>query len=117
MILENFAERDRMLFHHTIGLGHQTTAEQLRDVLAQIQGLLAAHPKVDAASARTRFIRFSAASLDLEVFAYVLESEQPAFLAIQEDLLLGIIDTIDSSGASIAAPALTLPPLANALSR
>ncbi len=117
MILENFAERDRMLFHHTIGLGHQTTAEQLRDVLAQIQGLLAAHPKVDAASARTRFIRFSAASLDLEVFAYVLESQQPAFLAIQEDLLLGIIDTIDSSGASIAAPALTLPPLANALSR
>ena len=117
MILENFAERDRMLFHHTIGLGHQTTAEQLRDLLAQIQGLLAAHPKVDAASACTRFIRFSAASLDLEVFAYVLESEQPAFLAIQEDLLLSIIDTIDSSGASIAAPALTLPPLAKALSR
>jgi len=47
----------------------------------------------------------------------VLESQPPAFLAIQEDLLLGIIDTIDSSGASIAAPALTLPPLANALSR
>ena len=117
MILENFAERDRILFHHTIGLGHQTTAEQLRDLLAQIQGLLAAHPKVDAASARTRFIGFSAASLNLEVFAYVLESEQPAFLAIQEDLLLSIIDTIDSSGASIAAPALTLPPLAPPLAK
>ena len=117
MILENFAERDRIRFHHTVGLGRQTTADQLRYVLAQIRRLLDAHPKVDATSARTRFIRFSGASLDLEIFAYVLESEQPAFLAIQEDLLLGIMDIIDTSGASIAAPALTLPPLAKALSQ
>ena len=104
MILENFAERDRMLFRHTIGLGHQTTAEQLRDVLAQIRAMLDAHPKVDAASARARFIKFSGASLDLEIFAYVLESEQTAFLTIQEDLLLGIMDIITTSGASVAAP-------------
>ena len=109
MILENFAQRDRIRFHHTIGLGRETTADQLRDVLAQIRGLLDAHPKVDAVSARTRFIKFSAASLDLEVFAYVLESEQTAFLAIQEDLLLGIMDIIDNSGASVAVPVPAAP--------
>ena len=117
MILENYAERDRTRFQHTIGLGPQTTAEQLRDVLAQIRQLLAAHPKVDPDTARTRFIRFSGASLDLEVFAYVLESEQTAFLAIQEDLLLGIIDSIDSSGVTIAVPLLAPPPLAQARAR
>ena len=117
MILENFAQRDRTKFHHTIGLARQTTAEQLRDVLAGIRRLLDAHPRVDVASARTRFIRFTGSSLDLEIFAYVLESEQPAFLAIQEDLLLGIMDIIDASGTSVAVPVpVPAPPLAKALS-
>ena len=55
-------------------------------------------------SSRARFIRFSGTSLDLEIFAYVLETEQPAFLAIQENLLLGIMDIIDRSGTAVAAP-------------
>ena len=109
MILENFAQRDRIRFHHTIGLGRETTADQLRYVLAEIRRLLDAHPKVDAVSARTRFIKFSGASLDLEVFAYILESEQTAFLAIQEDLLLGIMDIIVHSGASVAVPVPAAP--------
>jgi MscS family membrane protein len=110
MILENFAMRDRSRFHHTVGLGRQTTSDQLRYVLAQIRRLLEAHPKVESASARTRFIRFSGSSLDIEIFAYVLESDQAAFLAIQEDLLLGIMDVVDISGASLASSVPATPP-------
>ena len=62
----------------------------------QIRRLLDAHPKVESTSARTRFIRFSGSSLDLEIFAYVLETDQAAFLAIQEELLLGIMDIMAS---------------------
>ena len=91
MSLENFAMRDRIRFHHTVGLARQTTADQLRSVLAEIRRLLDAHPKVESTSARTRFIRFSGSSLDLEIFAYVLETDQAAFLAIQEELLLGAV--------------------------
>lgn len=104
MSLENFAMRDRIRFHHTVGLGRQTTVDQLRHVLAQIRRLLDAHPQVESTSARTRFIRFSGASLDLEIFAYVLETDQTAFLAIQEELLLGIMDIIDTNGTSVAQP-------------
>jgi MscS family membrane protein len=104
MVLENFAMRDRLRFQHTVGLGGHTTADQLRDVLLQIRRLLNAHPKVESASARARFIRFGAASLDMEIFAYVLESDYASFLAIQEDLLLAIMDIIDASGASVAVP-------------
>ncbi len=110
MILENFASRDRIRFHHTVGLQLQTTADQLRYVLARIRQLLEGHPKVEPASARARFIRLSGAALDLEIFAYVLESDQVAFLAIQEDLLLRIMDVIHTSGTSLATPVpLTLP--------
>jgi len=110
MSLENFTLRDRFPFQHGVGLARHTTAEQLRLVLEQIRGLLAAHPKVESASARVRFIRFSAAALDLEVFAYVLERDQADFLAIQEELLLGIMDIIDASGSSIAPPPTPAPP-------
>ena len=109
MILENFAQRDRIRFYHTVGLGRQTTAAQLRDVLAHIRRLLDVHPKVESTSARTRFIRFSNSSLDLEIFAYVLESDQAAFLEIQEELLLGIMEIIDTNGASFAPPVPAAP--------
>ena len=76
----------------------------MRRVLTRIRQLLGTHPKVDASSARTRFIRFGAWSLDVEVFAYVLEPDPTTFLAIQEELLLGIMDIIDTSGSSVALP-------------
>ena len=109
MSLENFALRDRIRFQHILELAHQTTADQLRDVLAGIRRLLDAHPRIDPSSSRTRFIRFGSSSLDLEIFAYVLESDWPAFLAIQEELLLGIMDIIDASGASVALPVFMTP--------
>ena len=111
MTLENLAQRDRILFHHTVGLAHQTTADQLREVLAAIRRLLDAHPRVDSTSARTRFIRFGGSSLDLEIFAYVLERDHAVFLEIQENLLLGIMDIIDISGASVAVPVYMTPPV------
>ena len=104
MSLENFAVRDRIWFHHTVALGVQTTIDQLRVVLAEVGRLLEAHPKVDRESTRIRLIRFSGWSLDVEIFAYVLERDHTAFLAIQEELLLGIMEIIESSGTSVALP-------------
>jgi len=104
MTLENFATRDRIRFQHVVGLGRQTTADELRSVLVQIRQLLDAHPKVDPTSSRARFMRFTATSLDLEMFAYVLETDHAAFLAIQEELLLGIMDII----GPISAPGVDL---------
>jgi len=108
MSLENLSQRDRILFQHTVALGRQTTADQMRLVLEEIRGLLDRHPRVESTSARARFIRFSTGSLDLEIFAYVLESEVPAFLAIQEDLLLGIMDILEATGTSVAFPILPM---------
>jgi MscS family membrane protein len=104
MSLENFTVRDRIWFHHSIGLAVQTTADQLRQVLTGIRQILRTHPQLETASARTRFIGFGRWSLDVEVFAYVLERDFAAFLAIQEELLLGIMDVIAKSGTSVAVP-------------
>ncbi len=106
--VENFAMRDRFLFKHTLNLRYETTAEQLRYLLAQIRELLYQHPRVDSTTARIRFVAFGASSLDTEIFAYVLEKDYDAFLAVQEDLLLRIMDLVESGGSGFAFPSQTL---------
>jgi MscS family membrane protein len=107
MSLENFTMRDKIWFHHTLHLRYETTADQLRYILAEIRKMLYEHSKVESPSARIRFIGFGGSSLDLEVFAYVLETEYEPFLHIQEDLLLRIMDIIEASGTGVAFPSQT----------
>jgi MscS family membrane protein len=107
MSLENFAMRDKIWFHHTLHLRYETTADQLRYILAEIRKMLYEHSKVESPSARVRLIGFGNSSLDLEVFAYVLETKYESFLHIQEDLLLRIIDIIEASGSGFALPSQT----------
>jgi len=104
MSLENYAMRDKIWFHHTLQLRYETTADQLRYILAEIRKMLYEHPKVESPSARIRFIGFGKSSLDLEVFAYVLETKHEPYLHIQEDLLLRIMDIIEASGSGFAFP-------------
>jgi len=107
MSLDNFTMRDKIWFHHTLHLRYETRAEQLRYILAEIRKMLYEHSKVESHSARIRFTGFGNSSLDLEVFAYVLEREYEPFLHIQEDLLLRIMDIIEASGSGFAFPSQT----------
>ena len=107
MNLENFGLRDKIWFHPTIQLRYETSADQLRYVLAEVRQLLYAHPKVESQSARVRFVRFGTSSLDLDIFAYVFATDYAVFLEIQEDLLLRIVDIIEKSGTAFAFPSHT----------
>jgi MscS family membrane protein len=107
MNIENFSVRDKFWFHHTIGLLYETSADQLRYVLAEIRKMLREHSKVETDDARIRFVGFGSSSLNLEVFAYVNADEMPEFLGIQEDLLLRTMDIVIKSGTHIAFPSQT----------
>ena len=104
MSLENLTLRDKTWFHHVLHLRYESTSDQLRYVLVEIRKMLYKHAKVESTSARVRFIAFGHSSLDLEVFAYVLETENEPFLHIQEDLLLRIMEIIEASGSGLALP-------------
>jgi len=108
MNVENLSRRDKILFNTKLGLRYETSADQLRYVLAQIRRLLYEHPKVETAGARIRFIGYDNNSLTLEVFCYVLTRDNNEFLAIQEDLLLRIMDIVEASGTGFAFPSRTI---------
>ncbi|MDX1649071.1 MAG: mechanosensitive ion channel family protein [Myxococcota bacterium] len=108
MQLENFAARDRILIHTTIGVRYETTPEQLRYILVEIRELLYSHARVTAEPARIRFVGFGAYSLDLEIFAYVDTSDWNEFLGIREDLFLRIMDIVEDAGSGFAFPSSTV---------
>lgn len=105
MSLENFAFRDKILFHHNINLHPETTSKQCAEVLAGMRKALQEHPLVEQLSMRVSFVRISDTALVLEAYAYVLETEYEAFLEIQESLLLRFIEIAEGVGAGMAFPA------------
>jgi MscS family membrane protein len=107
-VIENLSRRDKFWFHPTLGLAYETTPAQMRQVLEEIRALLDADPRVDSEDARSRFARLNASSLDIDVSAYVRATTNPEFLAVQEDLLLRILDVVEKAGTSVAFPSQTV---------
>jgi MscS family membrane protein len=105
--LVNYTRRDKILLKTVLGLRYETTADQLRHLLAALRQLVAQHPRIDAESARVRFTGYGAYSLDVEIFALAETNDWATFLAIQEDVLLEVMDVVVGSGCGFAFPSQT----------
>lgn len=101
---ENFSARDKFWFHPILSLRYGTTAAQIRTVIDLIRSLLEESRDVAPDSVRVHFLRFTQASFEVEVFAYVLSRNWKQFLEIQEGLLLRITQCFESIGVQIAFP-------------
>ncbi len=106
MSLENFSMRDKILFNHRIHLGHETPAERLRAVLEAIRTMLSLHPGIEGPTARVSLMGVRDTSIEVEIFAYIVETNDAAFLAVQEELLLRIMEIVEANGATFALPPL-----------
>ena len=106
--IENLTARDRMRFFTTLNLRYETTPDQMRHVLVGLRALFGGHPKVGPEMLRVRFAAFGAASLDIEINAYVMTADVDEFLAIREDLLLRIMDCVTQAGTGFAFPSQTV---------
>ncbi len=104
MTLENISSRDKFWFHPVLALRYGTTSQQMSAVLDGIRSLLEESRHLELASIRARFLRLGPSSLDVEIFAYVLAPDWNQFLKIQENLLLRIMDCVESNGVQFAIP-------------
>ena len=104
MNIENLSRRDKFLLQQTLGLRSETRRDQLMYVLAEVRKLLYSHPRIEAETARIRFVGFGESSLDMELFCYVKTTDGVEFNAIREDVLLRIMEIVDGSGTSFSSP-------------
>jgi MscS family membrane protein len=106
--IETLSARDKFRFMHVVALRQETTAAQMRAVVDGIGEVLVSYPAVDQELVRARFFRLGPFSLDIEVFAYINAGGWDAFLEIQQDLLLRILEVVERCGTAIALPSQTL---------
>jgi MscS family membrane protein len=105
--IENFSRRDKFLFRHTFGLRFETSAKEMNAALAGCRARLASDPRVEPATARVRFLKVGAYTLDVEAYAYVLAPDWATFLAVQEELLLSLMHAVEEAGSGFAFPTQT----------
>jgi MscS family membrane protein len=106
--LENLSRRDKILFKTNLSLRSETKADHLRFILSEMRRLLYSHPKVESNTVRVRLIDIAGAAPNVEVMAYILTQDFNEFAAVREDVLLRMMDIVESSGSGLALPAQTL---------
>jgi MscS family membrane protein len=104
MALENISGRDKIWFHPTMNLRRDTTSDQLMEVLSSFRNILAEDPKVETGKLPVRFIGVGPYSLDVEVGAYVNTLDYEEFLALQQELLLKMLQAVERAGTGLAVP-------------
>src|SRR6266852_2342864 len=104
MALENISGRDKIWFHPTLNLRRDTTSDQLLRVLSSFREILTGHPRVETGKMPVRFIGVGPYSLDVEVIAYVTTSDYDEFVALQQELLLKMLQAVEHAGTALAVP-------------
>jgi MscS family membrane protein len=108
MRIESFTARDRIRLACTVGLVYSTTAAQMRAVLAGLEQVLRAHPKIWPDAVVVRFSALGACSLDIEIMAWFQTQDWGEFQVIRQDILLQFMDVVERAGSSIAFPTRTV---------
>ena len=104
MTLENVSRRDKIWFHPRLSLSRETSPAQIRQLLESMSRLLDSDPKVESGSCSVRFAGVGAYSLDLDVSAYILTSDDDEFSRVQQEFLLRILEAVESIGTRLALP-------------
>ncbi|MEP6715132.1 MAG: mechanosensitive ion channel family protein [Terriglobia bacterium] len=104
MALENISGRDKIRFHHTLNLRRDTSPAQILQVLSAFRTILDDHPKVEVDTLPVRFISVGSWSFDVEVSAYVTTRDGEEFFALQQELLLRMLNALEAAGTGLAVP-------------
>jgi MscS family membrane protein len=102
--------RVRTLEHTLVSISNSDFSNlplQIRYILVEVRKLLYSHPKVLPDPARIRFVGFGEYSIDLDIFAYIAETDYGKYLEVSEDLNLRIMDIVRDAGSSFAFPTQT----------
>ena len=108
MQIEDFASRDRIRLHATIGVVYGTTEAQMRKILGDIEAFLRQHPQVWQDTIVVRFGSFGDSSLNIEVMCWFETTIFDEFRDYRQEVLLAIMRIVEAAGSSFAFPTRTL---------
>jgi MscS family membrane protein len=102
--IENFSRRDRIRFFRRYRI-QVPEAGQMRSILDAVRQLMSSHEQVMDETVSVRFEDIADANAILRVDAGVATTDYQAFLAVAEELNLGMLDIVHQAGARFTGPA------------
>lgn len=106
--VENPSRMQNRRIYETIGLRYDD-AGKLATIVADVERMLRAHPEIDTTRIlMVNFNTFAPSSLDFFVYTFTKETDWARFHRIKQDVLLKILDVIESHGAQAAFPTSTV---------
>lgn len=95
----------RVRFH--LGLTYDTSIEQIKNIVAEIQEMIDAHQKTDQ-EGRVRFQEFGASSLDILIVYYVDSPNWDDLLDVKQDVNYKIMEIVKKHNSDFAFPSTTV---------
>jgi MscS family membrane protein len=106
--IESFAERDRLRMFFKIGLVYETSIASLKKVLDEFRTVLKDEPKISDDGIDVRFVQFGASALELEVGAWFVNTDNEAFRATREKILMIFMEVVEKHQSAFAYPTQTV---------
>ena len=91
----------RVKFH--IGLTYDTSTEQIKNIVSDIQEMINSHEKTNE-EGKVRFQEFGASSLDIMVLYYVNSPKWEDLIDVKEDVNYKIMDIVKKHNSDFAFP-------------
>ena len=106
--VENPSRMLNRRIYETIGIRYDD-AMKMAVIVEKVKAMLKAHPEIDQdATMIVNFNEFAASSLNFFIYTFTKTTEWIKFHEIKQDVLLKVMEIIDSEGAEIAFPTQTL---------
>ncbi len=106
--VENPSRMLNRRIYETVGIRYDD-AGKMALIIADVKAMLVAHPEIDTSTTLiVNFNRFGSSSLDFFVYTFTKTVEWIRFHEIKQDVLLKILEVIESHGAECAFPTSTL---------
>lgn len=101
--LDNLSLRTFRREEFYVGLTYETSAEQIKAIVKDIQELIDNHEQTTQ-EGQVRFMEFGASSLDIMVLYYVDTTKWTTFINVKQDINYKVMDIVKKHGSDFAFP-------------
>ncbi|MDC0201978.1 mechanosensitive ion channel family protein, partial [Flavobacteriales bacterium] len=105
--LDNLGMRPVRRVKFNIGLNYETTAEQIKKIVSDIQNMVDNHPKTND-EGKVKFQEFGSSSLDLLVIYFVDSPSWEDLIDVREDINYKIMEIVKKHNSDFAFPSTTV---------
>jgi MscS family membrane protein len=102
--LDNLSLRIQRRARFDIGLTYETSSEQLRNIISEMQVFIDKHPHTLPDETRIRLFEFGPSSINIMVLYFVDTLEYNVYLDVREEINYKIIEIVKKHGSAFAYP-------------